>query len=493
MKKVAATSLVSMRTAVALIIVLTEAVFLAYLAYNSVELILASLVMTVALLIQLNFGIQKHAGTPADVVVFIFNWLFLDLAPKIQLLSMPQQLVNTSSVSIDQVAATNLVCALFIVTFTVCHAFLGRRAEDTVIRSGALSAAQPQFSESGVALAFFTCVIVVLLAAPYAYASIDTVEQSPALLVLNRFLLFLPSATLLILLQETICTRQWVFSRLCVLALLLILVVITENSYTEKRNALGPLYLCLILIAFQHWLVNHNRRMILLVASMVLVFPAISIFTHNHHASLSDISFGEIGGLIEEYYFSINYDSWANIYTAVEIVHRHGMQWGHQLLGSVLFFVPSAIWTSKPLATGIFIARYLIANYNMWFTNLSSPLVAEAYLDFGSCGVIVYGGAVAAFVTFLNKLAARQTRWVALPLATYASLFLMFLLRGSLMVAFGFAGAAFLSFCLASALLSVGQFATGKQRAGQRNREDASVAGSSAGLAGGSYVSQKRT
>ena len=46
----------------------------------------------------------------------------------------------------------------------------------------------------------------------------------------------------------------------------------------------------------------------------------------------------------------------------------------------------------KPLATGIFLADYLIRNYSMWFTNLSAPLVAEGYLDFGPGGVVAVRG-----------------------------------------------------------------------------------------------------
>jgi hypothetical protein len=40
-------------------------------------------------------------------------------------------------------------------------------------------------------------------------------------------------------------------------------------------------------------------------------------------------------------------------------------------------------------------------------------------------------------------------------MAIYASVFLMIVLRGSLMIALGFASAAFLAFCFAAALLSV--------------------------------------
>jgi hypothetical protein len=449
---------------IGLFILLTETIFLTFLGSAGIEFVLSSLIVTIALLLQLRFGIRSDSPAPADIVVFIFNWLFLDLAPKIQLLSMPSRLVNTSPVSVDNVAMTNFACGLFIVTFTFCYAFIGRRAPApaavAAAPSGGDDSASPRepLSAFGVALAVLSCVVVVAAAAPAAYASVDAPTTSPAVLVMKRFLLFLPSATLLILVNETVGSgRKLLFSRVCVLLLLLVLVLITENPYTEKRNALGPLYLCLILTALQHWLGSQNRRMILLVAGMVLVFPAISVFTHNHHQSLSGIEWSEFGNRIEQYYFSINYDAWANIYTAVEIVKAHGVQWGHQLAGSLLFFVPSSLWTSKPLATGIYLANYLISHYSMWFTNLSAPLVAEGYLDFGLVGVVLYGAATAGMVVLFNGVARRAANWMSLPMALYASLFLMFLLRGSLMVALGFASATFLSFWFAFALLSVGR------------------------------------
>jgi hypothetical protein len=188
---------------------------------------------------------------------------------------------------------------------------------------------------------------------------------------------------------------------------------------------------------------------------MVLIFPAITIFTHNHEQAVSDVSLTQISDQIVEHYFSINYDSWANIYTSVEIVKVHGVQWGHQLLGALLFFVPSAVWSSKPLATGIFLADYLIVNYSMWFTNLSAPLVAEGYLDFGPLGVVAYAVVAAFVVTLLNKIARRSTQWVWYPMAVYIAVFLMIVLRGSLMIALGFASAALLAFAFASALLSL--------------------------------------
>jgi hypothetical protein len=459
MKTKASINLFGPRVLLALIIVLIEVMFINSLASAGMEFILSSVVVTIAVLIQLRFAIRPTSGSPADIVVFIFSWLFLDLAPKLQLISMPQRLINTSTVAVDRVALTNLICALFMIAFTLLYEFLSRRAEQPQPARPARPAAdsQQEFTWAAVALALVVCVIVVGLAAPGAYHSVENaVAATPTSLVIKRFLLFLPSATLLILLNETVRSgRKVLFSRVCVLLLLLLLVMITVNPYTEKRNAIGPVYIALLMVLFQNWFASRTRRLLLLVSSMVLIFPAITIFTHNHKQTIGNVSLSQFSDQIADHYFSINYDSWANIYTAVEIVKVHSMQWGHQLMGSLLFFVPSSLWSSKPLATGIFLADYLIANYSMWFTNLSAPLIAEGYLDFGPGGVVLYAAALAWFVVFLNRLALRRDNYLAFPMATYAAVFLMIVLRGSLMIALGFAAAAFLAFCFASALLSM--------------------------------------
>ncbi|MGB6307473.1 MAG: hypothetical protein WBF89_06730 [Steroidobacteraceae bacterium] len=457
MKKKSSNPIFSLRVFLGLLIVLTEVVFVDYFASAAMEFVLSSAMVTVALLIQLRFGLREDAGTPADIVVFIFDWLFLDWAPKVQLLSMPQQLVNTSSVTIGTVAITNLLCALFIVTFTGAYHFLSNRSRAPRAREAEAQASPAPFTAGAIGITLFICVAVVGLAAPHAYKTADAVTQSsPVTLIVGRYLLFIPSAALLILLNETIRGgRKWVFSRICAVSLLVVLVLISENPYTEKRNALGPIYIGMILTLFAGWFAGRTRRLALLVLSMIVIFPVSSIFTHNRDEPLSSLTASRFWDEIELHYFSVNYDSWANIYTCVEIVKVHSLQWGHQLLGSLLFFVPSSLWTDKPLATGIFIADYLIANYSMWFTNLSAPLIGEGYLDFGYAGVVVYAGILAVFVMLLNKLALRRDKWLTFPMAIYASVFLMIVLRGSLMIALGFASAAFLAFCTASALLSM--------------------------------------
>src|SRR6202021_3536834 len=107
---------------------------------------------------------------------------------------------------------------------------------------------------------------------PLAYHSVDAEEAAtPAKLIMGRFLLFVPSATFLILLNETIRSpRKLLFSRVCVLLLLFVLVLITENPYTEKRNALGPVYLGLILVLFKNCFWSANRGFCFLVSGLGL-------------------------------------------------------------------------------------------------------------------------------------------------------------------------------------------------------------------------------
>ncbi len=472
------------RAALVMFILASEVVFDYFLSAHGAEFVLSGIVVTIAVLLQLKFAVRRDAPTPADLVVWVFNWLFLDLAPKIQLMSVPGMLVNTSSVSAERVLLTNLLCALFIVTFTVVYACLIREPKNMPQAAEPTNPARSRYAVApvnvggpgrstgpislpalGVALTVVLCVLLVAAGGHTLYANTDeALVLTPTDLIVRKFLLFIPSATLLILLHDTNWSRHKpLFGRACVLILLILLVAVTENPLTEKRNGLGPIYLGMIFIAFESTLKGMNRRLLLLIASMVLVFPAITVLTHNHSQIFTGVKFGAVIDTVKDHYFSTHYDAWANIYTSVEMVKQDGIAWGRQLLGGLFFWVPSSLWHGKPLASGIAIANYLIRNYAMWFTNLSAPLVAEGYLDFGAVGVALYGAGLAVIVHFLNRLARRESSRFGFAFATYAALFLMFALRGSLMIAFAYGTGAMLAFMTASACLSIGRRSMGER------------------------------
>ncbi|OIJ88261.1 hypothetical protein BIV24_22040 [Streptomyces colonosanans] len=76
-----------------------------------------------------------------------------------------------------------------------------------------------------------------------------------------------------------------------------------------------------------------------------------------------------------------------------------GHTYGRQLAGSVLFAVPRSVWPGKPMDTGVEIGQWMGATN----TNLSSPVWAELWIDFGPVGM------TAGFVA-LGYAAARVDR-----------------------------------------------------------------------------------
>ncbi|OIJ66056.1 hypothetical protein [Streptomyces mangrovisoli] len=76
-----------------------------------------------------------------------------------------------------------------------------------------------------------------------------------------------------------------------------------------------------------------------------------------------------------------------------------GHTYGRQLAGAMLFAVPRSMWPGKPLDTGVVVGQWMGATN----TNLSSPVWAELWIDFGPVGM------TAGFVA-LGYAAARVDR-----------------------------------------------------------------------------------
>jgi hypothetical protein len=82
---------------------------------------------------------------------------------------MPRQLINTSTVTVDGVALTNLVCALFMIAFTLFYVFLSRRPQNGPEHGpdSTVAADSPrEFFAGAVGLAVIVCVLVVAICTP---------------------------------------------------------------------------------------------------------------------------------------------------------------------------------------------------------------------------------------------------------------------------------------------------------------------------------------
>jgi hypothetical protein len=93
-----------------------------------------------------------------------------------------------------------------------------------------------------------------------------------------------------------------------------------------------------------------------------------------------------------------DFDSFQQILNTLIYVKHSGLTYGYQLLGIFTFWIPRSSWYNKPLDTGILVGNSL----DYGFTNLSSPLWAEGYVNFGIIGVIIFLSTFGFFSHFLD-------------------------------------------------------------------------------------------
>ena len=79
-----------------------------------------------------------------------------------------------------------------------------------------------------------------------------------------------------------------------------------------------------------------------------------------------------------------DYDAAAEVGATVDYVRSAGFANGAQLLGAAAFWVPRQLWPGKPQDTGLLLGYY----YGTATPNISAPLWAEGYINFGWLGVL---------------------------------------------------------------------------------------------------------
>ena len=88
-----------------------------------------------------------------------------------------------------------------------------------------------------------------------------------------------------------------------------------------------------------------------------------------------------------EYMLYGDFDGFQTTMNVVIHTEQNGHTMGHQMLSAALFFVPRSFWKGKGEAT----AEMVSADLGWHFTNLSTPIVGELYIDWGFIGVVIGG------------------------------------------------------------------------------------------------------
>lgn len=388
----------------------------------------------------------------------VFNFLFFLIAPMLQVhnvyvtenLNLPTKLVYNDYLIIK----TNILVLLFNIVFFVFYRYFN------AIKNKVVSYKKNKNLPFHIIVFFVLSIVIFILNFNHIqseylnsnYFDLEGTSKS-SLLIREKIILMVPFMAFIMAIGYLRITKKSknYYYILFVTILLLVLVLLIKNPLTEKRNALGPIYITLIFLILPRLLNTNFKILVFLFMSMIIVFPTISLITHSGY-SLEQLvnnpklflkKANEHG--ITNTFTSLNYDAFINFSASIEYAEKNSLSYGRQLSGGLFFFVPRKVWENKPISSGEFIGNYLRDNYGdkYSFTNLSNPYVSEGYLNFGILGIIIFAILLAFFMS-------RMTNWVngndplKKAASFYAAIHLIFFLRGDFTNGFAFLFATFI-------------------------------------------------
>jgi len=142
------------------------------------------------------------------------------------------------------------------------------------------------------------------------------------------------------------------------------------------RNLVGALYIPLLMLAFLPRFNSKYAVIAVILFAILLAAPLVDVFRHINVRD--DVDLGENYNL--DYVFSGHFDAFHNLTQVIDLDYHSE---GYQVVGILLFWVPRALWEGKPQGTSFDFADF--AGYEAH--NVSFPLQAEFYVDYGVLGV----------------------------------------------------------------------------------------------------------
>lgn len=279
---------------------------------------------------------------------------------------------------------------------------------------------------SAAATVIFLCVIrfdVAMLFSRYRWSGfmneLSDSSLSPLMHIISQILRPIPVCCLIVVLLGGCRSRK-------ISVLLWALAIFTSFPTGLPRFICAALWLPVVFIVLSRWC-NSSAMTVGIVGGIMLFFPLLEQFR------FSDAKESSFHGAMQ-YYNTLNFDASQMMMSALE---ADTVTNGRQLAGAGLFFVPRRIWPEKPEGSGYLIARH----YSARWLNVSMPLFAEGYLNFGWFGFILF--------TSLTSVGAREIDnrldFSAPPSYEKTSMgylilliaLSLYILRGSLLTAFG--------------------------------------------------------
>ncbi|MCP2131430.1 MULTISPECIES: hypothetical protein [Bradyrhizobium] len=426
------------------IVALTDVILFTFLtAYLGWSLVYAAneAPSSIAIQIVLSFngilglvGLRRSLlrGYPLFVVFFLFSFLFHSLAPL-------QQIAERKSPIFHETDVLLLASALCI-PFTLFGLFLvfRRRPKSSTAhrQAGLLNSSLLRFQGRDTTLllvvtgATTTALLLYYLPVLFtnrqaASSALSSDASKTALIFLHAFVdpfAFVGAFVgLLVSIRSSDHGRAFLFGAITLLA------AVVNNPLIHARYQSSAL-IVFALLAIYGW--NRTRLILYTIIAGISVSPIFnSLFRYN---SVSNDT-----RRLENFFAHMDYDA-LNIFCYTIIwVRERGIEYGNNLFGALLFFIPRSLWNEKGQHPAQIIFGYLKEYEGYTIDNLSSPPPVEGYLAFGVMGALALPLVVAMTFDAIERRAALAQPFSPWQLIVCMLVMMaMIFLRGPLQVGF---------------------------------------------------------
>lgn len=208
--------------------------------------------------------------------------------------------------------------------------------------------------------------------------------------------------------------------------LTVLITLLIENPVAQSRFWVATVYVSLAATVLRNRPAAGRAVIPAALGFLVIVFPFSDIFRYNtsRHAL-------QVVDPLTMLASKGDFDAFPQLNATLLHVQDHGTSHGGQVLGAMLFFLPRVIWPGKAVDTGVLLGR----ENSLGNVNLSAPLWAEGFINFGVVGVIAF---LAVFGYIMHKLVVHARQLGLGPAPEYLiGVFSFVLLRGSLLQSMG--------------------------------------------------------
>ena len=175
--------------------------------------------------------------------------------------------------------------------------------------------------------------------------------------------------------------------------------------------------------------------LLMMVFGLVIIFPLLDTFRSLafDEVDLAQTLMRIVTSLVDDLTEG-HYDAYTMFMLIQEYVAAHHLSYGMQLLGVVFFWVPRVLWPGKPLGSGRTAAEF----FGWEFTNLSCPLPAEGFVNFGVIGVVLFAVILSKAVKKLDDTFWEGKNEIIKVVYPFLVPFFFFMMRGDLLSSFAY-------------------------------------------------------